>query len=200
MSLSRDELTHVTGILSDEKTVETTLEELRGKVSEGAFTGETMLLNMGPQHPSTHGVLRLLLELDGENIVSCLPDVGFLHTGIEKDMESKTYEKALVMADRIDYLNFHGNNLVYSMAVEKLCEIDVPPRAQYLRVIVAELQRISSHLRGGLEARHRRRSPALRAVGAPVLGARRHLEPGQHVRRAEGGARPRAQGTGHHPE
>src|SRR5574341_188048 len=146
MSLSRDELTHVTGILSDEKTVETTLEELRGKVSEGAFTGETMLLNMGPQHPSTHGVLRLLLELDGENIVSCLPDVGFLHTGIEKDMESKTYEKALVMADRIDYLNFHGNNLVYSMAVEKLCEIDVPPRAQYLRVIVAELQRISSHL------------------------------------------------------
>ncbi len=146
MSLSRDDLTHVTGIETDEQTVETTLEELRGKVSEGAFSGETMLLNMGPQHPSTHGVLRLLLELDGEIVINCLPDIGFLHTGIEKDMESKTYEKALVMSDRIDYLNHQGNNFVYSMAIEKLCDIDVPPRAQYLRVIVAELQRISSHL------------------------------------------------------
>src|SRR5574341_2507067 len=127
MSLSRDELTHVTGILSDEKTVETTLEDLRGKVSEGAFTGETMLLNMGPQHPSTHGVLRLLLELDGENIVSCVPDVGFLHTGIEKNMEAKTYEKALVMTDRIDYLNNLGNNFVYCLAIEKLCDLVVPP-------------------------------------------------------------------------
>ena len=79
-----------------------------------------MVLNMGPQHPSTHGVLRLLLELDGETIISCVPDVGFLHTGIEKNMESKTYTKALVMTDRIDYLNNLGNNLAYCLAVEKL--------------------------------------------------------------------------------
>src|SRR5687767_6414498 len=146
MTLSKDELTHVTGIGSDEKTVEVSLEELRGLVSPAAFTGETMLLNMGPQHPSTHGVLRLMLELDGENVVSVLPDVGFLHTGIEKSLESKSYEKSLVMTDRIDYLNNQGNNLAYSLAIEKLCEIDVPLHAQYLRVIVAELQRLNSHL------------------------------------------------------
>ncbi len=146
MTLTERDLTHVTGIDSDQRTVETTLEELRGRVSEAAFSGDTMLLNMGPQHPSTHGVLRLMLELNGEIIVSCLPDVGYLHTGIEKNMEAKTYEKALVMTDRIDYLNNLGNNLVYCMAIEKLCEIDVPPRAQYLRVIIAELQRLNSHL------------------------------------------------------
>jgi NADH-quinone oxidoreductase subunit D len=146
MTLSKDELTHVTGIGSDEKTVETSLDELRGLVSPAAFTGETMLLNMGPQHPSTHGVLRLMLELDGENVVNVLPDVGYLHTGIEKSLESKSYEKSLVMTDRIDYLNNQGNNLAYCLAIEKLCEIDVPLRAQYLRVIVAELQRLNSHL------------------------------------------------------
>ena len=105
-----------------------------------------MLLNMGPQHPSTHGVLRLLLELDGEIVVNCIPDIGFLHTGIEKNMEAKTYQKAEVMTDRLDYLNPLGNNLVYCLAVEKLCELDVPPRAQAIRVILAELTRISSHL------------------------------------------------------
>ena len=78
-----------------------------------------MLLNMGPQHPSTHGVLRLLLELDGEMVINCIPDIGFLHTGIEKNMEAKTYEKAEVMTDRLDYLNTIGNNLVYCLAVEK---------------------------------------------------------------------------------
>jgi NADH-quinone oxidoreductase subunit D len=135
-----------THIESDDRTVEIALEQLRGLVSEDAFTGDTLLLNMGPQHPSTHGVLRLLLELDGENIVSVVPDVGFLHTGIEKNMEAKTYEKALVMTDRIDYLNNLGNNLVYCLAIEKLAELDVPLRAQYVRVIVAELQRIASHL------------------------------------------------------
>jgi NADH-quinone oxidoreductase subunit D len=101
---------------------------------------------MGPQHPSTHGVLRLLLELDGEIVVNCIPDIGFLHTGIEKNMEAKTYQKAEVMTDRLDYLNTVGNNLAYSMAVEKLVGLDVPPRAQGLRVILAELQRIASHL------------------------------------------------------
>jgi len=115
-------------------------------VSERAFTGETMLLNMGPQHPSTHGVLRLLLELDGEVVVNAIPDIGFLHTGIEKNMEAKTYLKAEVMTDRLDYLDTVGNNLAYCMAVEKLVDLDVPPRAQALRVILTELQRIASHL------------------------------------------------------
>ncbi len=124
-------------------------EELDGMshlVSERALRGETMLLNMGPQHPSTHGVLRLLLELDGEIVVNCIPDIGFLHTGIEKTMESKIYIQSLVCTDRMDYLNPLGNNLVYSMAVEKLVGLDVPPRAQGLRVILAELTRIGSHL------------------------------------------------------
>jgi len=115
-------------------------------VSERALTGETMLLNMGPQHPSTHGVLRLLLELDGEIVINCIPDIGFLHTGIEKNMEAKTYLKAEVMTDRLDYMNNMGNNLAYVMAVEKLVGLDVPPRAQALRVILTELQRIASHL------------------------------------------------------
>jgi NADH-quinone oxidoreductase subunit D len=123
-----------------------TVDELRHLVSERALAGETMLLNMGPQHPSTHGVLRLLLELDGEIVVNCIPDIGFLHTGIEKNMEAKTYQQAEVMTDRIDYMNNMGNNLTYCLAVEKLVGLDVPPRAQALRVILAELQRISSHL------------------------------------------------------
>ena len=118
----------------------------RHLVSERAVTGETMLLNMGPQHPSTHGVLRLLLELDGEVIVNCIPDIGFLHTGVEKNMESKTYQKAEVMSDRLDYMNPLGNNLAYCMTLEKLVDLDVPPRAQALRVILAELQRLNSHL------------------------------------------------------
>ncbi len=118
----------------------------RHLVSERAVTGETMLLNLGPQHPSTHGVLRLLLELDGETIVNCIPDIGFLHTGIEKNMESKTFQKAEVMCDRLDYMNPLGNNLAYVLAVEKLIDLDVPERAQALRVILVELQRIASHL------------------------------------------------------
>ena len=105
-----------------------------------------MLLNMGPQHPSTHGVLRLLLELDGETVINCIPDIGFLHTGVEKNMEAKTYQKAEVMSDRLDYMNTVGNNLAYSMAVEKLVDLDVPARAQALRVILVELTRIQSHL------------------------------------------------------
>jgi NADH-quinone oxidoreductase subunit D len=127
---------------------EVTIDEIKHLVSERALDGETMLLNMGPQHPSTHGVLRLrlLLELDGEEIISCIPDIGFLHTGIEKNMEAKTYTKAEVMTDRLDYLNTMGNNLAYCIAVEKLVDLDVPERAQTIRVIMTELQRISSHL------------------------------------------------------
>lgn len=125
---------------------EAPLEGIRHLVSERALTGETMLLNMGPQHPSTHGVLRVLLELDGEIIINTIPDIGFLHTGVEKNMEAKTYQKAEVMSDRLDYMNPLGNNLVYSLAVEKLIGLEAPPRAQALRVILVELQRLSSHL------------------------------------------------------
>ena len=125
---------------------EVTLDELRHLISNRALTGETVLLNMGPQHPSTHGVLRLLLELDGETVINCIPDIGFLHTGIEKNMEAKTYEKAEVMTDRMDYLNTVGNNLVYCLAIEKLADLDVPARAQAIRIILTELQRIASHL------------------------------------------------------
>ncbi len=122
------------------------LDEIKHLVSDRAIEGETVLLNMGPQHPSTHGVLRLLLELDGETIVNCVPDIGFLHTGVEKNMEAKRYLQAEVMTDRLDYLNTMGNNLVYCLAVEKLVDLDVPPRAQAIRVIMTELQRIASHL------------------------------------------------------
>jgi len=125
---------------------EVDLEKFKHLLSERALIGETMVLNMGPQHPSTHGVLRLILELDGEVVVNCIPDVGYLHTGIEKDMEFRIYEKAVTMTDRMDYLNPLGNNLAYCLAVEKLTELDVPPRAQVIRVIVAELQRLNNHL------------------------------------------------------
>jgi NADH-quinone oxidoreductase subunit D len=125
---------------------ESLLDGMTHLVTERALTGETMLLNMGPQHPSTHGVLRLLLELDGEIVVSCIPDIGFLHTGVEKNMEAKTYQKAEVMTDRLDYTSPIGNNLVYCLAVEKLVDLDVPVRAQVIRVILTELSRLASHL------------------------------------------------------
>ena len=128
---------------------EITVEELR-RAKEGTLMEisdeENMLLSMGPQHPSTHGVLRLFLELDGEKIVNLAPDIGFLHTGIEKSMESQTYTRALVMTDRMDYLAPMSNNLGYILAVEKLLGVEATPRAQAIRVILAELQRISSHL------------------------------------------------------
>jgi NADH-quinone oxidoreductase subunit D len=107
---------------------------------------DTMTINMGPQHPSTHGVLRLVLTLDGETILKSSPDIGYLHTGIEKTAEAKSYFKALVVTDRMDYLAPLCNNLGYALAVEKLLGIDVPERATYARVILAELQRIASHL------------------------------------------------------
>jgi NADH-quinone oxidoreductase subunit D len=125
---------------------EGSVQELKGLVSERAITGETMLLNMGPHHPSTHGVLRLLLELDGEEIITCLPDVGFLHTGIEKTIESKTYEKGVTLTDRTDYLAPMSNNAAFCMAVEKLVDLDVPERAQIMRVICLEMTRLNSHL------------------------------------------------------
>ena len=106
----------------------------------------TMILNMGPQHPSTHGVLRLILEIDGENVVRIMPDIGFLHTGIEKTCEAKFYQQVVPLTDRIDYLCPLTNNLCYVLAVEKLLGIEIPPRAQWLRVMLNELTRINSHL------------------------------------------------------
>src|SRR5277367_6216125 len=108
----------------------------------------TMVLNMGPQHPSTHGVLRVVLELDGETVVKAEPVIGYLHTGIEKNMEAKTYSQAITMTDRIDYLAPLSNNLCYCLAVEKILGIEIPKRAQYIRVLLTELTRIASHLTG----------------------------------------------------
>lgn len=105
-----------------------------------------MTLNMGPQHPSTHGVLRLLLELDGESVVRAQCDIGYLHTGIEKECEVKTYHQVVPLTDRVDYLANLSNNLCYCLAVEKLLGIEVPPRAQWMRVMLTELTRINSHL------------------------------------------------------
>ncbi len=107
---------------------------------------ETMVLNMGPQHPSTHGVLRVVLELNGEIVVSAKPHIGYLHTGIEKSCESKTYSQAITLTDRLDYLAPLSNNLCYCLAVERILNIEVPKRAQYIRVLLTELTRIASHL------------------------------------------------------
>ena len=105
-----------------------------------------MTLNMGPQHPSTHGVLRLELELEGEVIQSAKPDIGYLHTGIEKEFEVKTYQQAVTLTDRIDYLAPLSNNLCYSLAVEKLLGLEIPAMAQWTRVMLVELTRLNSHL------------------------------------------------------
>jgi NADH-quinone oxidoreductase subunit D len=106
----------------------------------------TMILNMGPQHPSTHGVLRLILEIDGETVVRMMPDIGYLHTGIEKTCEAKFYQQVVPLTDRIDYLCPMTNNLCYVLAVEKLLGLEIPPKAQWLRVMLNELTRINSHL------------------------------------------------------
>jgi len=105
-----------------------------------------MILNMGPQHPSTHGVLRLILEIDGETVVRMMPDIGYLHTGIEKTCEAKFYQQVVPLTDRIDYLCPMTNNLCYVLAVEKLLGLEIPPRAQWIRVMLNELTRINSHL------------------------------------------------------
>ena len=107
---------------------------------------KTLILNMGPQHPSTHGVLRLVLEIDGETIVRLTPEIGFLHTGIEKTCEAKFYQQVVPLTDRIDYLCPMTNNLAYCLAVEKLLGLEIPPKAQWMRVMMNELTRINSHL------------------------------------------------------
>jgi NADH-quinone oxidoreductase subunit D len=105
-----------------------------------------MTLSMGPQHPSTHGVLRLDLRLDGELVIKAIPDIGYLHTGMEKLFEYKKYQQGIVITDRMDYLNPLGNNLAYVMAAEKLLQLEIPERAQVIRVLMCELQRIASHM------------------------------------------------------
>jgi NADH-quinone oxidoreductase subunit D len=105
-----------------------------------------MILNMGPQHPSTHGVLRIVIELDGEFIVKAEPDIGYLHTGIEKQAETLTYQQVVPLTDRVDYLANLSNNLCYCLAVEKLLQLEVPARAQWMRVMLTELTRLNSHL------------------------------------------------------
>ncbi|MGZ5292679.1 MAG: NADH dehydrogenase (quinone) subunit D [Actinomycetota bacterium] len=123
--------------------------------ASGEIRQETMIINMGPQHPSTHGVLRLLLELDGETVITCKPIIGYLHTGIEKNTEYRTWAQGITYVTRADYLSPFFNELGYCLAVERLLGIEAPPRAQVLRVMFNELNRISSHLvwlaTGGLE-------------------------------------------------
>ncbi len=114
--------------------------------SVAATVSPTLKINMGPQHPATHGVLRLELELDRETVIRCRPVIGYLHTGIEKTCESKTYVQALTLTDRLDYLNPLGNNLAFCLAVEALFQCEIPERAQIGRVLLAELTRIQSHL------------------------------------------------------
>ena len=142
-----------------------TYDELQSQGQE--LRQETMVINMGPQHPSTHGVLRLLLELDGETVVSCRPIVGYLHTGIEKNTEPRTWTQGITYVTRADYLSPFFNELAYCLAVERLLGIEAPPRAQTIRLILNELNRISSHLvwvaTGGLE---------LGAVSMMVFGFR----------------------------
>jgi NADH-quinone oxidoreductase subunit D len=113
--------------------------------AEGA-RDQHMVINMGPQHPATHGVLRLVLEIDGEIVVRIYPEVGYLHTGIEKTCEAKFYHQVVPLTDRINYLDPLSNNLCYALTVEKLLSLEIPPKAQWMRVLLAELSRLNSHL------------------------------------------------------
>ena len=121
-------------------------ETLTAPLPVEAPLDRTMILNMGPQHPSTHGVLRLVLEVDGEIVIRLTPDIGYLHTGIEKTCEAKFYQQVVPLTDRIDYLSPMANNLCYCLAVEKLLDLEIPDRAQWLRVLLSELTRLNSHL------------------------------------------------------
>jgi NADH-quinone oxidoreductase subunit D len=133
--------------MSQEKLgVSATLEPVDSPVVGTESKRRTMTLNMGPQHPSTHGVLRILLQLDGETIIKAEPDIGYLHTGIEKQCEGRNYQQVVPLTDRVDYLANLSNNLCYVLAVEKLLQMEVPPMAQWMRVMLTELTRINSHV------------------------------------------------------
>ena len=118
---------------------------LEAPLAEGS-KDQHMVLNMGPQHPSTHGVLRLVLEIDGEIVVRLYPEIGYLHTGIEKTCEAKFYQQVVPLTDRVDYLGPMANNLCYCLAVEKLLQLEIPERAQWIRVLLTEVTRLNSHL------------------------------------------------------
>jgi len=118
---------------------------LEAPLAEGAHD-QHMVINLGPQHPSMHGVLRVVAEIDGEIIVRLYPEIGYLHTGVEKTCEAKFYQQVVPLTDRLDYLSPMANNLCYSLAVEKLLELEIPPKAQWLRVLLSELTRLNSHL------------------------------------------------------
>jgi NADH-quinone oxidoreductase subunit D len=118
---------------------------LEAPLAEGS-KDQHMVLNMGPQHPSTHGVLRLVLEIDGEIVVRLYPEIGYLHTGIEKTCEAKFYQQVVPLTDRVDYLGPMANNLCYCLAVEKLLQLEIPGRAQWIRVLLTEVTRLNSHL------------------------------------------------------
>jgi len=107
---------------------------------------EVMTVNMGPQHPSTHGVLRLVLELDGETVLSASPTIGYLHTGIEKTAEQKKWQQVIPLVERMDYLSAQSNSMAFCLSVEKLLGIEIPERVRWIRILMAELQRINSHL------------------------------------------------------
>ncbi len=143
MASTVEELTGIAAI--DPGIEDVVANSARNRENEPA-KDQTMIVNMGPQHPSTHGVLRLVIEIDGETIVGLAPDIGYLHTGIEKTCEAKFYQQVVPLTDRIDYLCPMTNNLAYCLAVEKLLGLEIPERAQYLRVLFNELTRIQSHL------------------------------------------------------
>ena len=132
-------------------------DDVHPKIIEALLNAETditvedaleneMILNMGPQHPATHGVLRVLLRLDGETIIASVPELGYLHRGYEKMAENMSYYEFIPHTDRLDYLAPLSNNVAWVLAVEKLVGIEAPPRAQYIRMMVAELARVASHL------------------------------------------------------
>jgi NADH-quinone oxidoreductase subunit D len=141
--------------MTDAPTTPITSEAPTVDARTGEIRQETMIINMGPQHPSTHGVLRLLLELDGETVIKCTPIIGYLHTGIEKNTEYRTWMQGVTFVTRADYLSPFFNELGYCLAVERLLGVEAPPRAQVIRVLMNELNRISSHLvwlaTGGME-------------------------------------------------
>src|SRR5882724_10161390 len=120
--------------------------DLAPQAAQSATGARRMTVNMGPQHPTTHGVLRIVIDLEGETIVRAEPDIGYLHTGIEKECEVKTWQQVVTLTDRVDYLANLSNNLCYALAVEKLLQIEIPERAQWLRVLMTELSRLNSHL------------------------------------------------------
>ncbi len=146
MTMTRDSNADTAGTRSQETLLVPTSDADGDLILSEDLHDEIMTVNMGPQHPSTHGVLRVVLDLDGEKVVGARPDIGYLHTGIEKTIESKRYEAALTCTDRMDYLSPMSNNLVYCMAVEKILDCTVPERASWLRMLLVELQRLASHM------------------------------------------------------